>query len=155
MKSFLRQAAFTAAFASLLAAFAACSSLQDNNGSTLTTAEGEQITEVMLLGKWDLDGERTNTANGNPGVGAIPSDIAKDLFGEGWEFRPSGVLRTDDVVGSIPGTWRIEGKDKLIVKENANSPELHFMASFRDGFLYLKNVGGRFMVFEKDKYFSF
>jgi hypothetical protein len=134
-----------------------CSSLEDNDGSRLTTAESDQITESMLLGKWDLDGERTNTANGSSGVGAIPSDVGKDLGGEGWRFDVGGSLRTDQPVGTKQGRWRLTGKDSLTVQEDVanNSPELHFQVSFRDGFMYLKNSDGRYMVMEKNKFFGF
>src|SRR6187399_268904 len=56
--------------------------LAANSGKMLTTTPGQQLTEDMFIGKWDIDGERTNTANGYSGVGAIPADIARDMFGK-------------------------------------------------------------------------
>lgn len=142
--------------AAAIAAFPACSSLQDNEGSTTTTADGAQITNEMMIGKWDLDGERTNTANGNAGVGAIPDDVIKDVFGKGWKFEAGGVLRTDEVVGSTPGKWRIDGKNTLVVSESsANGAETRYEVAFRDGFMYLKGQDGKFSVMEKSKFFGF
>lgn len=156
MKSTLRLG--MALFAAVAAfSFVACSSMSDNEGSTLTTKDGEQITEAMIVGKWDLDGERTNTANGNAGVGAIPDDVVKDVFGAGWRIQPNGVMQTDKTVGSDVGAWKIEGKNTLIVQENkaANSPEVRYEASFRDGFMYLKKSDGKYAVMEKSKFFGF
>jgi len=131
------------------------SHLQDNNGSTLTTTEGQQITEDMMLGKWDLDGELTNTANGNSGVDAIPSDIVKDVLGTGWKFERGGVLRTDQVIGSKPGTWKIEGTNTLVVQEGGQIEPHKYQVSFRGGYMYLKRNDGRWMVMERDKFFGF
>jgi len=129
--------------------------LKDNSGSNLTTTSGQQITESMLVGKWDLDGERTNSANGHSGVTSIPSDITKDVLGKGWKFEPGGVLKTDQVVGSKHGTWRIEGNNTLVVLESPNATPKSYEASFRDGFLYLHRPDGTWMVFEKSKFFGF
>jgi len=131
------------------------SALKDNDGSTLTTRDGRQITEDMLVGKWDLDGERTNTANGHSGVVAIPSDVVKDVLGKGWRFERGGVLRTDQVVGSKPGTWRIEGANTLAIDEGGDRSPKSYKMSFRDGFLYLQRTDGSYIVFEKDKFFGF
>lgn len=136
----------------------ACTTLEDNNGSTLTTRDDEQIVEAMFIGgKWDLDGERTNTANGNGEVGAIPSDITKDMFGEGWSFRAEGVLKVDSgPFSETTGMWRIAGKNQLVIQEDVekNSKVMNFVASFKEGYLYLKNAKGQFMVFERDKFFG-
>ena len=126
--------------------------LSENSGSTLTTTEGQQITDDMLLGKWDLDGELTNTANGNSGVEAIPSDIVKDVLGKGWRFERGGVLRTDAVVGSKAGTWKIDGKNTLTVQEAGQVDPHSYQVSFRGGYMYLKRGDGRYMVMERDKF---
>lgn len=134
-----------------------CSTFDDNYGSDFTTKEGDPITEGMLIGgKWDLDGELTNTANGNPGVGAIFSDIGKDMFGEGWQFLSGGVFKADDGLGETTGHWRIKNKNQLIIQEDVrkNTPELFFEASFKSGYLYLKNAEGKFMVLERGKFFG-
>ncbi len=136
----------------------ACTTLEDNNGSTYTSRDDEQLTEAMFVGgKWDLDGERTNVANGDGSAGAIPSDIGKDMFGEGWKFLIGGVMKVDSgPFSSTTGTWRISGKNQLILQEDVekNTKVLNFIASFKDGYLYLKNAKGQFMVFERDKFFG-
>jgi hypothetical protein len=131
------------------------STLKDNSGSTLTTSAGQQITPDMLYGKWDLDGERTNKANGSAGIDAIPSDITKDVLGKGWRFEANGVLKTDDVVGSKPGSWRLEGGDTLVIQEAGQVEPRSYDISFRNGFMYLRGSDGKYMVMEKDKFFGF
>ncbi len=138
-----------------LCALPACDAIKDNAGSTLTTEPNQQLTPAMFLGKWDLDGERTNATNGNSGVAAIPSDIAKDIFGKGWKFADKGVLLTDKPLGTDNGSWRIEGNNTLIVKETPAAVERRFAASFRTGYMYLKQPDGKWLVFEKDKFFGF
>ena len=128
----------------------ACNS--SGGGPRFNTKPGEQVTEAMLLGKWDLDGERTNTANGHGGVGAIPSDVTKDVLGKGWKFDPDGVLKTDRAVGWKTGSWRLEGKSTLVVNEG--SGEQKYDAHFQDGYLYLKKADGKFLVFERDTDFG-
>ena len=125
---------------------------EDNEGSTLNT-NGQQITTDMLVGKWDLDGERTNTANGNGGVVAIPSDIVTDVLGEGWKFHQGGGISLDRTIGTKEGTWRLDG-DSLTVQP-AGEKAVVYKASFRDGFLYLKPEQGRTLVFERNKFFGF
>jgi hypothetical protein len=140
---------------------AGCSSTElrvdprDNNGSNLTTAAGEPLDPAMFYGKWDLDGERTNTMNGAGGVIAIPSDILKDIFGKGWKFEPGGILKTDVTGGYKVGTWRVEPPATLVVREDESCPDGRFEASFREGYLYLRSPGGRYAVMERDKFFGF
>ena len=132
-----------------------CAALDDNDGSTLTTTDGQQIQKTTLIGKWDLDGERTNTANGRPGIGAIPDDIAKDIFGKGWRFRSGGVLLTDKTIGAQEGTWRLEGKDQLHLRERPSASERIYTVSFRDGYMYLRRPDGEHLVMERNKFFGF
>ncbi|HWB20108.1 MAG TPA: hypothetical protein VG711_07410 [Phycisphaerales bacterium] len=128
--------------------------ISENNGQTTTTTDNTQLTEQMFLGKWDLDGERTNAANGSPGVDAIPSDIAKDIFGNGWRFKTGGVVETDQAVGWTTGSWKLEGKNTLAVQEKGEMEPKKFSAQFINGFMYLKNANGKTYVYEKDKYFG-
>ena len=67
-------------------------------------------------------------------MSSIPSDITKDIMGKGWKFAPGGVLKTDQVVGSKHGTWRIDGNNTLIIQESPNAQPKTFDASFRDGY---------------------
>lgn len=133
----------------------ACDALKDNGGSNLTTDPNQQLTAEMFKGKWDLDGERTNAANGISGISSIPSDVAKDIFGKGWRFSDQGVLLTDKPLGAENGSWRIEGNNTLVVKETPSAIDRRFAASFRSGFMYLKQPDGKWLVFEKDKFFGF
>lgn len=148
--------------ASLLAAAAlllsACDSLgpesiRDNEGSTLTTKPGEAIKESQLIGKWDSDGERTNTANGNSGVAAIPEDVYKDIMGKGWRFHAGGGLSIDQTIGSREGSWKLTPPANLAITDKGSTTL--YEASFRDGFLYLKNKEGRYLVMERNKFFGF
>ena len=145
----------TAALAAAIG-LTACTSgpepIQDNSGKIINTQPGEQLLEEQFVGKWDIDGERTNNAQGQGGVTAIPSDILKDTLGKGWRFERGGVLKIDAVVGSKTGSWRIVGKDGLAV----TTPEgdQSFTAQFRAGYLYLKRADGKWFVFERDKYFG-
>lgn len=129
--------------------------IEDNEGSTLTTAPGQQLNESMFLGKWDLDGERTNTINGAGGVGAIPADVVMDVLGKGWRFESGGVLRVDRAVGTARGSWKIEGADTLVTTEPSKDGSQRYTASFRDGYLYLKAADGRWYVMERSKFFGF
>jgi hypothetical protein len=131
-----------------------CNSMEDNEGSVLTTTTDQQLTESMFLGKWDLDGERTNTVNGQGGVEDIPSDVFKDVLGAGWEFQRNGVLKIDRTIGTRTATWRIEGANALVIND-PDKGETRYEASFRDGYMYLKNPAGRWMVMEKGKFFGF
>lgn len=129
--------------------------LDDNKGSTLTTTPGQAITPDQLYGKWDIDGERTNTANGSSGTGAIPADIFKDIFGQGWKFEPNGVIKFDTTGGYTEGSYKIEG-DKLSVRYAGGSTATVYTASFKDGYLYLHDTQTKqFRVFEKSKFFDF
>ena len=147
---------FMAVIVAFAASLTSCSTFEDNEGSKLTTSPDEQLTEEMFLDKWDLDGEKTNSANGHSSVGAIPDDIGKDMFGEGWRFERGGVLRVDHDLGTKAGKWRIEGKNLLVLQEDVekNSEEIRLTASFRNGYLWLENGKGRFMVFERKKFFG-
>lgn len=127
--------------------------LRDNDGSQLTTAPGQPLNEVWFIGKWDLDGERTNTANGNSGVAAIPSDILHDIFGEGWKFEHYGFLKVDTTGGYTPATWKLNGNQLTI--NFPDRPAETFVAHFSDGYLYLQDRYGRYRVLEKNKFFGF
>jgi len=126
--------------------------LAANSGKVINTTPDQQLTEDLFIGKWDLDGERTNTANGDGGVTDIPSDVVKDVLGKGWRFEKGGLLKTDQVVGWKTGSWRIDGKNKLIADEGKGA--FNYEASFKDGFLYLKKADGKVLVFERDKFFG-
>lgn len=138
----------------MLLVLAACEMTSDNEGRNYNTNPGEPIQESWLLGKWDLDGERTNTANGNAGVIAIPDDVLKDVFGAGWRFEQDGVLLVDGVLGSRGGTWRLESPDVLVLKL-PDREERRYRARFTDGYLYLTGEGGRVRVMERSKFFGF
>ena len=129
--------------------------MDPDSSKVINTVAGEQLTESMFLGKWDLDGERTNTANGSGGVTAIPSDVLKDVLGKGWVFEKNGSLRTDAIVGSKPGSWSIEGTDTVVIKESGQNEAKQYKARFTDGFLYLQKADGKYFVFERDKFFGF
>lgn len=137
---------------------AACSSdrltldARDNDGSTRTTKPGEAIDPQWLYAKWDLDGRRTDRANGKEVFG---SDAAKDVFGEGWKFEPNGVLKVDVTGGYESGRWRLDPPNTLVVGLPGLLREDSYTASFRDGFLYLKDAKGRYKVLEKNKFFGF
>ena len=128
--------------------------LQDNEGSTLTTASSEPLRNVMFIGKWDLDGKRTNEANGKTGLGALGPNIAIDMLGTGWKFEPGGLLRTDTTLGPKTGWWRVRGGNELQIKEAGQVEPLRFLAGFRDGFMYLQDTEGKWLVFELNKFFG-
>jgi hypothetical protein len=138
----------------LLLALGACELATDNEGRTYNTTPGETLDPSWLLGKWDLDGERTNAANGNSGVTAIPDDVLKDVFGAGWRFERDGVLLVDGVLGSRGGTWRLEEPDTLVLKLPEQDTR-RYRARFTDGYLYLTGEGGRVRVMERSKFFGF
>lgn len=127
--------------------------VQENAGKAINTQPGEQLIEDQFIGKWDLDGERTNNARGQGGVTAIPSDIFKDTLGKGWRFERGGVLKIDATVGTKTGSWRIVGKDGLAL--TTPNGDQSFTAQFRAGYLYLQRSDGKWFVFERDKYFGF
>lgn len=125
---------------------------RDNDGSTRTTAAGEAIQPHWLWGKWDLDGELTNRANGR----YVPlSDVAKDIFGPGWHFEEAGVLKVDATGGYETGSWWLEGGSVLVVQLPGAIQPQRYQAQFRGGFLYLTNERGGVLVFEKNKFFGF
>ena len=126
--------------------------LADNSGHRLTTRDGQQLAEAMFLGKWDLDGERTNNVNGGGGVTAIPTDVIKDVLGKGWRFESGGNLKSDLPVGWRNGSWRIEGKNTLVVNEGKG--DQRYAAKFNEGYLYLTKTDGKVLVFERDKFFG-
>ena len=126
--------------------------LEDNNGSALTTTPGAQLKESMFLGKWDLDGERTNTANGNSGVTDIPTDVVKDILGKGWKFHAGGGLSIDQTIGTKEGSWKLQG-DTVTIDEGGGPHT--YTARFQDGFLYLKKADGKYIVLERAKFFGF
>lgn len=128
--------------------------LSANSARMVTSVEGHQFTDSMFLGKWDLDGARTNAMNGVSGLSSIPSNLAKDLLGTGWMFREHGDLLTDTVLGKIQGRWRIHGTQTLLVQQSPDRLIMKFKASFRDGYLYLKTEDGRWWVFQRDKFFG-
>lgn len=129
--------------------------IADNSGKIVNTAPGDQLKVEDLYGKWDVDGERTNTINGWGDVTAIPADVVTDVLGKGWTFEPHGVLKVDRVIGKSRGTWKLEGKDTLAITE-PHSVEVKYTAQFKDGYLYLlDNARKRYTVFERDKFFGF
>ena len=146
----------------LILSLAACSSKPNelnpsfaaNAGSNRTTSPGDPIQEEWLYGKWDVDGERTNTANGNPGLIAIGSDIARDMFGKGWKFEPNGVIKIDRAGGYVLGTYRIQG-NRLLIKKAGDADFTKYNAHFQDGYLYLYGPDSRWSVMEYAKYFGF
>ena len=142
------------ALSAALLFISACTALEDNRGSSYTTEPGAAVDRAMFVGKWDVDGERTNTANGNPGVGAIPSDIWTDLFGAGWEFKKLGVLAVDSGAGTVVGDWRFEEPNRLYIKEKKDAEEKRFEVQFIDGYMYLKEPNGQITVMERDKFFG-
>ena len=85
----------------------------------------------------------------------IPSDILKDVFGEGWKFEPGGVLRTDVTAGDVTGSWRLEGENTLYLKERLGDSDRKFEIRFTDGYMYLKGADGRYMIMERNKFFGF
>ncbi len=129
--------------------------IDDNKGSKLTTTPGTPLTEEQILGKWDLDGERTDLENGQGGAGAIGSNIFKDMFGSGWKFEPKGVIKFDKTGGYTEGTYKIDG-DKLRIRYTGGASDYVYQAHFQDGYLYLKDVQTKsYRVFEKSKFFDF
>ncbi len=135
-----------------------CSSKKfvDNEGININSKPGEPIRAAWLMGddtKWDLDGERTNTANGRGGILDIPSDIIKDVLGKGWRFLPRGTLLADGTLKSKPGEWKLDG-NLLTVREYGQPKGITYKAHFRDGFLYLEKPDGKWMVFERNKFFG-
>ena len=127
---------------------------EDNDGSTLTTTPGDPVKPEWLKGKWDVDGELTNTANGNPGISSIPENIDEDIFGTGWKFEDGGVLKVDTVGGFDLAHYRLDGCT-LTVKLPDREEESVYQAHFQFGYLYLKDKNGNWTVFEKDKFFGF
>ena len=128
--------------------------VRDNEGRLYNTAPGESIDSSKLLGKWDVDGERTNTANGNPGVLSIPADVFKDVLGAGWKIEEAGRLKVDRAGGYATGKWKLEG-DKFSVLMPDRDTWTTYTARFQDGFLYLQDAAGNFKVFERSKFFGF
>lgn len=163
MKHFMMYFQVTAILALALVGFAGCSSrpgeispnVEANDGSSLTTSPGEPLKEAWLLGKWDVDGERTNTANGASGVGAIPSDIFKDVLGDGWKFEPNGVVKIDAAGGYRRGSYTLAGDQVTVVYSGQPDGITYTDVHFRSGYLYMKKPDGRWIVFEKNKYFGF
>lgn len=149
---------FALLIAAAIAVATGCASgpdpLGENSGRVLNTAPDEQLTPEMFYGKWDLDGDRTNTANGRTGIESVGSDVMKDLTGKGWRLAANGVMHTDKAVGTSLGRWRIDGRNTLIVKESADAIEQTYQASFVDGYLYLHRADGIYLVFERDKFFG-
>ncbi len=150
------------ALLSLGAGFAAgCSSdginanIDDNEGIRLTTAPGTALKEDQILGKWDLDGERTDLENGHAGAAALGSNVFKDMFGSGWKFEPAGVIKFDKTGGYTVGSYKIEG-DKLRIRYTSGTRDYVYLAHFQDGYLYLKDVETKsYRVFERSKFFDF
>jgi hypothetical protein len=129
--------------------------IDDNKGSKLTTTPGTPITEQQLLGKWDLDGERTNLENGKGGAAAIGSNIFKDMFGSGWKFEPKGVIKFDKTGGYTVGSYAIEG-DKVKIRYTGGATDYVYQAHFQEGYLYLKDTQTKtYRVFEKSKFMDF
>jgi hypothetical protein len=124
-----------------------------NSGSTLTTAPGQDLAEDMFLGKWDIHGDLTNSANGLNGVQAIPSDIAEDLFGRGWRFERGGIMRISAGLGTHQGEWKVSG-DTVSIRTDRQLSMIDYTAQFSDGYLWLTRRDGRVFVFEKDKFFG-
>jgi hypothetical protein len=119
------------------------------------TVPGQQLKSEMFLGKWDLDGERTNKANGQTSAASIPSSILKDVMGKGWRFEKDGVLLTDTTGSARAGKWAIEGTDTLAVQEHDQTEPTHYTARFSDGYLKLTRADGKIMVFQRDKFYGF
>ena len=131
-------------------------SFEDNDGSTLTTTPGDPVKPEWLYGKWDVDGELTNTANGNPGIDSIPQNINEDIFGIGWKFEPDGVLKVDVTGGFEMAHYQLDGCTLRVRLPGRNDESVYF-AHFQYGYLYLKEQGkdADWTVFEKNKFFGF
>ena len=147
----LGSALFAGATLGLMGCTSGDKPLQPNSGKSIDSTPGQTLTEAMFLGKWDIDGERTNTANGHGSVAAIPADITRDILGKGWRFEPHGDLKVDQAVGWKTGSWKLSG-DSLTVDEG-KGPHT-YTAQFKDGYLYLKTADGKTLVFERDKFFG-
>ena len=126
-------------------------SLKSNSGSALTTHFDKPHIPAMFYGKWDVNGDMTNTANGHSGPASIPSDFAKDWVGVGWKFEPDNVLKVDIPLGYRLGWWQVKG-DKLTIYDG---PPVTYRCHFQSGYLYLQAGDGEWIVLEKNKYFGF
>ncbi|MBI1375637.1 MAG: hypothetical protein GC159_23245 [Phycisphaera sp.] len=151
-----RRAACLTAIVALLLAGGCTGSGPDpmsrNSGVNLTTRPDQSLRTSMFIGKWDINGKRTNLANGNSGLGAAPDNFWKDLTGKGWRFEEGGILWTKATFGSDKGHWRLKGKHELVIQEFGAPTEVTYEAMFRDGYLYLKRPTGGWLVFERDKF---
>ncbi len=113
---------------------------------------GTPVTAENVLGKWDLDGEKTNTANGKEGILAIPGDIIKDTLGDGWLLESGGVLKVDDVVGSKTGSWTVSN-GKLTVQLPGRDKKQTYKGTIMGQYMYLE-ANGEYRVFHKNKFFG-
>lgn len=146
-----------AAVAAILAASIGCSSSQPvrSGDRPFNTVAGQQLKPEMFLGKWDLDGQRTNEANGKSAATAIPSSIFKDVMGAGWRFERDGVMFTDAATSAKPGKWSLEGLDVLVIQEYQKPEPVRYAARFSDGYLRLKRADGVYLVLQRNKFFGF
>jgi hypothetical protein len=129
--------------------------IDDNKGLKLTTVPGTELKEDQILGKWDLDGERTDLENGHAGAGALGSNVFKDMFGSGWKFEQKGVIKFDKTGGYTVGSYKIEGST-LRIRYTSGTKDYVYLAHFQDGYLYLKDVETKtYRVFERSKFFDF
>lgn len=153
--------ALVAALLALLLPLTSCTSgmeevnlsLADNAGSNRTTTPGDPLRPHWFFGKWDIDGRRTNLANGRAGLRTVPNTIYSDILGDGWKFEPNGELKIDGFARARVGQWRIDGNRLYIIKPGQQA-ETYYLAHFDAGFLYLYNRDGQWAVFEYNKFFG-
>jgi len=127
--------------------------MAENAGVKLTTKPDQYLRTSMFIGKWDVDGKRTNLANGAAGIGTVPDNFWKDMTGKTWKFEEGGILYTSGTFSKKRGSWRLKGKDRLVVMEYGAPVEVSYETLFRDGYMYLKRPNGAWIVFERSGLF--
>lgn len=126
----------------LLLAFLMSACSTTNTVIVPDTEPGDQLKSEYLIGEWCTN--REETAQNNKDAGFSPLTNLSKVF---WRFSDNGkwgVSRSGFLFDSH-GTWRLEGRDMLMLAKFDQSPK-PFKAQFKDGGTNL------FLIDEKDQF---